>query len=209
MATTHAPGAGFGPGDAHKHRRAAVIAVAVLACAAIGVPAGVRGLDDDDARASAATPTTPAGSVPHHRLGGGIGDEHVLGPQGDLPPLLASSAVGVRAGLRAGARVRVGDITSGSLRRTPAGWQVVVRWAGRLQPLTLRGPVSLTHASWLSADGLLYTRVPTARPGHFTVYAWDPHGGSAYTPPSLVAVSVGQVCFNRSFTAFGNCRVAG
>ena len=206
MATTHAPGAGFRPGDARRHRRAALVAGVVLACLAVGVPFGVRGLDDDDAHA--ATTARQAPSVRHHDHGGGASTAAALGRQGDLPPLLASSSVGVRAGLRSGYRVRIGDITDGTLRRTPGGWQVVVLWAGRLQPLTLHGPVSLGPTSWLSADGLLYTRVPTARPGHFRVYAWDPQGGSAYTPPSLVAVSLGQVCFNRTFTAYGNCRAA-
>jgi hypothetical protein len=209
MATMDAPGAGFRPDDAHRHRRAAVIVGVVLACAAIAVPFGVRGLDDDDAHASAATPTTRVTAAPHHGHHGGTRADAALGPQGDLPPLLASSSVGVRAGPQSGARVRIGDITVGTLRRTPGGWQVVVRWDGRLQPLTLHGPVSLGRASWLSADGLLYSRVPAARPGRFRVYAWDPQGGSAYTPPALVAVSLGQVCFNRSFTAYGNCRAAG
>jgi hypothetical protein len=209
MATTHAPGAGFEPGDAHRHRRAAVIAGVVLACTAVAVPFGVRGLDDDDARASAGTPTAPANQVSHRHQAAGTRSAAALGPRGDLPPLLASSSAGARTGLRPGARVRIGDVTDGSLRRTPAGWQVVVRWAGRLQPLTLHGPVSLGRGSWLSADGLLYTRVPAARPGHFRVYAWDPQGGSAYTPPSMVAVSLGQVCFNPSFTAYGNCRARG
>jgi hypothetical protein len=207
MATTHAPGAGFRPGDAHKHRRAAAIAGVVLACGAIAVPFGVRGLDDDDAHASAAVPTTPATPALQPGHGRGTRTHAALGGQGDLPPLLAPR--GVRPSLQPGARVRIGDITNGTLRRTPRGWQVVVRWDGRLQPLTLHGPVSLGHASWLSAGGLLYTRAPAARPGRFRVYAWDPQGGSAYTPPSLVAVSLGQVCFNRSFTAFGNCRASG
>jgi hypothetical protein len=132
-----------------------------------------------------------------------------MGPQGDLPPLLASTSSGLRIGLQSGARVRIGDITEGRLRRTTDGWRVVVRWDGRRQPLKLRGRVSLGRASWLSADGLLYTRVPTGRPGRFRVYAWDPQGGSAYTPPTLVAVSLGRVCFNSSFTAFGNCRASG
>lgn len=209
MATMHAPGAGVGPGDAGKHRRSAVIAAVVLACAAIAAPFGVRGLDRDGARASAAPPTEPVSVTSPHR-GGGSATLAALGPQGDLPPLLAAPSVGVRAGLQDGEHVRVGDITDGTLRRTPGvGWQVLVRWDGRLQPLTLRGPVSLDQASWVSALGLLYTRVPDGAPGRFHVYAWDPQGGSAYTPPSLVAASLGRVCFNTSFTAFGNCRASG
>ena len=49
----------------------------------------------------------------------------------------------------------------------------------------------------------------SATPDRFRVYSWDPRGGSAYTPPALVANPLGQVCFNRSFTAFGDCRSAG
>lgn len=210
MATMQAPGTGIGPGDAGRHRRWAVISGIALACAAIAVPFGVHGLDRD-ARASAATPpstVTPVTSS--HHQGGSSPTVATLGPQGDLPPLLAAPSVGVRAGLQDGARVRVGDITDGTLRRTPGvGWQVMVRWDGRLQPLTLRGPVSLAQASWVSASGLLYTRVPDGAPGRFRVYAWDPQGGSAYTPPSLVAASLGRVCFNPTFTAYGNCRASG
>jgi hypothetical protein len=41
--------------------------------------------------------------------------------------------------------------------------------------------------------------------GRFDVFAWDPQGGSAYTPPTLVAVDLGPVCFDQAFTAFGDC----
>src|SRR5206468_4921328 len=98
-----------------------------------------------------------------------------LGPQGDLPPLLAPG----RPALRGGARVLVGELTTGTLTLTPGrGWQVLVRWDGRRQALPMRGPVSLADPSWLSSAGLLYTRVPTSTPGRFHVYAWDPQGGS-------------------------------
>jgi hypothetical protein len=185
-----------------------VLAGVVLVAAAIAVPVGVRGLDHDGAHGSAATSTTPVTGTPH-RHGRGTRADAALGSQGDLPPLLASSSVDVRSGLRAGARVRVGNITDGRLRRTSGGWQVVVRWGGRFQPLALRGPVSLRRASWLSAAGLLYTRVPAGTPGRFRVYAWDPQGGSAYTPPALKAIGLGRVCFNPTFTAYGNCQTAG
>jgi len=208
MATTHAPGTGIGPGDARKHgRRSAVIAAVVLAGAAIAVPFGARSLDRDGAL-SAAPPTSPSPTPATHRHH--ARDDATIGPRGDLPPLLPSGGAGVRAALREGARVRVGDITDGTLRRTPgAGWQVVVRWDGRLQPLPTHGPVGLGAASWVSASGLLYTRVPTGITGRFHVYAWDPHGGTAYTPPTLVARDLGRVCFDRTFTAFGDCRAAG
>ena len=48
-----------------------------------------------------------------------------------------------------------------------------------------------------------------ARPGRFRVFAWDPRGATAYTPPTLVAKNLGLACFNRSFTAFGDCGSAG
>lgn len=210
MATTHAPGSGVGPGDAGKHgRRFAVIAAVVLACAAIVVPFGAHGLDRD--RSGATTPTKPSVTTSAGpQVDASADNRAALGPQGDLPPLLASGGADLRHGLRNGARVRLGDITEGVLRRTPgAGWQVLVRWAGKLQPLAIRGPVPLGDTSWVSAAGLLYTRVPTGKPGTFHVYAWDPQGGSAYTPPTLVAVDLGRVCFNASFTAFGNCRASG
>jgi len=199
MATTHVPGTGIGPGDADKHgRRSAVIAGVALACAAIVVPFALHGARHSGATASPAAPVTqaPPTSAVHHES-----RDRALGAQDDLPPLLSSG----RPALRDGARVRVGDITDGTLRRTPRGWQVLVRWDGRLQQLTTRGPVSLGAASWVSASGLLYTRVPTDTPGRFRVYSWDPEGGTAYTPPSLVASELGPVCFDKAFTAFGDC----
>lgn len=213
MATTHVPGTGIATG-LRKHGRTAVIAGVALAVAAIVVPFGVRGLDRDGPRetgAIASVPSpTPAPATAAQRTDHG-GDVATVGPRGNLPPLLAADGDGVRAGLQDGARVRIGDITEGTLRRSHAdGWQVMVRWDGRLQPLPTRGHVALGDGvSWVSASGLLYTRVPTSTPGQFRLYAWDPHGGSAYTPPSLVADSLGRVCFNPSFTAFGNCHAAG
>jgi hypothetical protein len=205
MATTHAPGTGVGPGDAGGHgRRGVVVAAVVLALGVIVVPFGVRSLDHDGARAPAAPPTTTPSPAPAQHRQPGTKDAGV-GPRGDLPALLPAS----RAGLLDGVHVRLGDVTTGALRRTPSGgWQVLVRWNGRLQPVPIRGPVSIggsSSVSWVSAEGLLYTRVATARPHRFRVYAWDPQGGSAYTPPSLVAVTLGPVCFDAGFTTFGTC----
>lgn len=201
MATAQAPGTGIGPGNAGKHgRRSAVIAGIALASAAIVVPFGLRGAGHAGAEASPAAPVTHAPSVPavHHHAG----NDSPLGAQDDLPPLLSSGP----PALRDGVRVRVGDVTEGMLRRTPGGWQVLVRWDGRLQPLPTQGPVSLGATSWVSASGYLYTRVAADTPGRFRVYTWDPDGGTAYTPPSLVSSELGPVCFNKSFTAFGDCR---
>jgi hypothetical protein len=214
MATTHAPGTGIATVARRHGRRTAVIAGVVLVGAAIVVPFGVRGLDRDGPPAAGATGTvpppapSPATAVQRTHQDG---DLAALGPKGDLPPLLAGDGDGVRAGLEDGARVRVGDITEGTVRRSrPDGWQVMVRWDGRLQPLPTRGPVTLRDGvAWVSSSGLLYTRLPTSTPGRFRVYAWEPHGGSAYTPPELVAEHLGRVCFNSSFTSFGTCHAAG
>jgi hypothetical protein len=179
-----------------------VIIAVVLACAAIVVPFGVRALERDARPDTSVTRTTPPPTtdpgVGHrqHRASDGA-----LGSHSDLPALLPART----PSLRDGQAVRIGDITEGTLRRAPAGWQVVVRWDGRLQPLATRGPVSLATASWVSRAGLLYSRVPTGTPGRFHVYAWDAQGGTAYTPPTLVATALGEVCFNQAFTAFGGC----
>jgi hypothetical protein len=183
-----------------------VIAGVVLVCAAIVIPFGLRGIERSGAQASPATqppPTTIQRPAGHHEAPA----DPALGSHGDLPSLLPSRAAGLHPGLR----VRIGDITGGMLRRTPAdGWAVAVRWDGRLQPMIMRGRVSLTDGtSWVSRSGLLYTRVPTDTAGRFRVYAWDPQGGTAYTPPALVATGLGAVCFNSSFTAYGACRAAG
>lgn len=202
MATTHAPGTGIGPGDAGRHgRRTAVIAGVVLVCAAIVVPFGLHGVQRSGAHASttAPPPTTPS-PAGHHQ------DAAVppWGSPADLPSLLPARSAGLRDGLR----VRLGDITDGTLRRTPAGgWQVVVRWNGHDQPLTVQGRVALADGTtWVARSGLLYTRVATETAGRFRVYAWDPEGGTAYAPPTLAASGLGAVCFNDAFTAFGDCR---
>lgn len=199
MAATHAPGTGIGPGNAGKHRwRAAVFAVTVLACAAVALPFAVRGTHATDVQAAPVSATQgPPGPAAHL-----VPTRSALGDPRQLPPLLPSG----RPELRDGQAVRVGDITEGILRRTGAGWQVLVQWGGRLRPLTTRGPVTLGDTSWVSASGLLYTRVPTGTTGRFHVYAWTPRGGSAYTPPLLTATALGRVCFDKAFTAFGDCR---
>jgi hypothetical protein len=185
-----------------------VIAAVVLAVVAIGVPFGIHGLDHDGTPASASTVRdkggTPTKTSAHHHRGA---NHSALGSHRNLPSLLPAATSGL--GLRDRQTVRVGDVTQGTLRRTPTGgWQVVVRWAGRWQALPTHGPasVSLGRASWVSASGLLYTRVPTSTPGRFQVFAWDPQGSSAYTPPTLVASPVGTVCFDAAFTAYGDCR---
>jgi len=205
MATTDASGTGVGPIGKHG-RRATIVAVVALAFAAIVVPFALRAVGGSGGQASAATPVAQPRVAPadHQRPA----TDSALGPHGGLPALLPS-----RSMLTSGAHVRLGDVTDGVLRRTPAGaWQVLVRWNGRLQPVPTRGPVQLAAgaaSSWIAGDGLLYTRVPTGSPDRFRVYSWDPRGGSAYTPPALVANPLGEVCFNRSFTAYGDCRSAG
>lgn len=208
MATTHAPG--IRPDGGRHGRRATVAAAVVLAFAAIVVPFGLHAVGRNGAQASSATHPSATPTTAAHR---DATTDASLGPRGDLPALLPAR----RSSLTDGTRVRLGDVTDGVLRRTPDGrWQVLVRWNSRLQPVALRGPVRLRgyaagqpSVSWVSADRLLYTRVSTASPHRFHVYAWEPRGGSAYTPPRLVATALGRVCFNRTFTAFGDCRTSG
>jgi hypothetical protein len=218
MATTATSGTGVGHGGWWRGRRATVVAVVVLAFAAIVVPFVLRDLGRGGAQASPASrataPADPTRSQQATTSGSDTApvSDPALGPRGDLPALLPA-----RAGLSAGTRVRLGDVTDGLLRRTPDGrWQVLVRWDGRLQPVPTHGPVALgggpgadAPASWVSGEGLLYTRVATTRPDRFRVYRWEPRGGTAYTPPTLMATAVGPVCFNHAFTAFGNCHVTG
>lgn len=209
MAMTHAPGTGLGPGDTGRFghlrigRRTAIVAVVALVLAAVVIPFGLHALDRDRAQAEPATATTatPPPTSPHQPQ-----HDSALGARGDLPALLPALLPAHGPTLRAGQRVRVGDVTLGSLRRTPQGWQVVVRWDGRQQALPTSGPVGLSAATtWVARTGLLYTRVPTATAGRFTVYAWQPEGGSAYTVPTLGALPLGAVCFDAAFTDFGGC----
>jgi hypothetical protein len=205
VATIHVPGTGFGSHGSKRARRIAILGAVILVLAAIVVPFVVHEVGDGDGGGqapAAANPSPPSIAPAAHQR---PASDPALGPAGSLPELLPA-----RSQLTDGAKVRLGDVTDGVLRRTPAGaWQVLVRWDGRLQPVPLRGPVRLAAgpaSSWISENGLIYTRVPTATPGRFRVFAWDPRGASAYTPPTLVSVPLGQVCFNRSFTAFGTCR---
>jgi hypothetical protein len=207
MATTDASGTGVGPAGSHSRRTPlAAVAAAVLACAAIDVPFALHGLHGSGVRATTAPQVAqpsvePAGQQQHEAT------DPALGGHSDLPALLPA-----RSKLVPGAHVRLGDVTDGVLRRMPDGaWKVLVRWNGRLRPVPTRGPVQLAAGaafSWISDEGLLYTRVPTGTPGRFRVYGWDPRGGSAYTPPTLVSMPLGQACFNQDFTAFGNCRTS-
>jgi hypothetical protein len=199
MAITHGPGAEPEPGGAGaRHLRAVAFGVAALVSAAVVVPFALHHLLFGPSHV--VDIAVPAPHVRPHQADSAV---DTLGPRGHLPPLLPAGPAVLRAGLT----VRVGDLTEGTLRRTPgSGWQVVVRWGGRDQPLSVRGPVGLTSgSSWVSAGGVLYTRVATSGAGQFVVYRWRPVGASASTPPSLVAGEVGVVCFNDTFTAFGDC----
>jgi hypothetical protein len=210
MAALHAPGTGAEPAGGRHGRQVAIVAAIALVLAVVVASFGLRGLTGDDAQASPATQPTPSPPWTPTRQDPGV--RAGVGPRGDLPALPPAAR-----SPSAGTRVRLGDITDGVLRRAPdRTWQVRVRWNGRLQPVATRGPVGLggpstayVSASWVSADGLLYTRVPTARPDRFRVYAWEPRGGTAYTPPTLVATDLGSVCFTPTFTAFGDCRTDG
>lgn len=155
-----------GPAQGHHHRRWAVVAGVVLAGLAIVLPFGIDGLDHDGAHASAGLPGSGASG------GTTTAAQHASGSQG-----VAHTT------LRAGLQVRLGNVTTGTLRHTADhGWQVVVMWGGRHQALTMRGPVTLGASSWLDAAGRLHTQG----------YVWKPRGGSAYSVPTLVAVPAGQ-----------------
>lgn len=205
MATMQVPGTGLGVEDlGSRSRRWAVIAAVFLAFLAIVVPFVVDAMHDHGRAATTATQTAPrtaptASPSPHGTTG--PSSDSSLGARGGLPSLLPAQA----PRLADGQPVRVGDVTTGTVHRSAAGWQVLVRWDGRLQALPTRGPLSFGPGTWVARSGLLYTRVSTGTPGRFQVYAWHPIGGSAYTPPTLVATSVGDVCFDRTFTGFGGC----
>ena len=120
MATTDASGTGVGPIGKHG-RRATIVAVVALAFAAIVVPFALRALGGSGGQASAATPVAspPVAPAVHQHAG----TDPALGRHDGLPALLPS-----RSMLTPGAHVRLGDVTDGVLRRTPAGaWQVLVR----------------------------------------------------------------------------------
>jgi hypothetical protein len=119
--------------------------------------------------------------------------------------------------------VRVGDLTQGVLVSQEGGdsdtWRVYVQWGGRVQQLVTQGPLPLgggfgpdgesAYLSWMGRDGRLYTRVGTAEPGRFHVYAWQPSGGTAYDAPALQAVDLGTVCLDETLGTFGTCAAGG
>jgi hypothetical protein len=140
------------------------------------------------------------------RYAGQGGPESVRVPVGWAPSLFRSP-------------VRIGDLTDGVLVSQEGGdsdtWRVYLRWGGGIQQLVTRGPVALgggfsadggsAYLSWMGPDGRLYTRLGTGRPGRDHVYAWQPAGGSAYTPPVLEAVDLGTVCLDETWQTYGTC----
>jgi len=115
--------------------------------------------------------------------------------------------------------VSIGELTDGVLVSREGGgsdtWRVYVAWGGRISALATRGPVVLgagrtargsrAYLSWLGADGRPYTRLDTARPRHFRVWAWLPSAATAWTPPVLVAHSLGTVCLDDLRQTYGTC----
>jgi hypothetical protein len=118
------------------------------------------------------------------------------------------------------APVRLGDGTDAVLLSQEGGdsdtWRVYVDLGGQVQRLGQQGPVRLgggftqdgdrVYLSWLTPAGSLFTRVGTVRPGHYRVYAWQPSGGDATTPPTLVAHDLGPVCIDDMWQTYGTCR---
>jgi hypothetical protein len=172
--------------------------------------AGRAGVTTDDGYTWTLHRATPMGSVEtvHDRLVvTGHGTTQVVPvPPGSAPRMFHRP-------------VRVGDLTDGVLLGQEGGdsdtWRVYVRWGGRVQQLRTRGPVALgggftrtgrtAYLSWMSADGRLYTRVGTSRPGHYRVYAWVPSGATAGTAPVLGAQDLGVVCVDRARGTYGTC----
>src|SRR5262245_44105789 len=155
VATIHVPGTGVGPHGGKHGRRVAIIAAVLLAFAAIVAPFALRDLGRSGAQASAATHVSAPSPTASAR-GHSTATDAAVGPRGHLPALLPGHTK-----LTNGTHVRLGDLTSGVLRRTPDGtWKVLVRWNGRLQPLPTRGPVELVRGSgargsttWISNEG--------------------------------------------------------
>ncbi len=169
-------------------------------------PAGVRTdgevwtLRRDDA-------STAAESARFHLVVTGRGGSQTVAvPAGWAPVLLRRPA-------------RVGDLTQGVLVSQEGGdsdtWRVFVRWGGRVQPLHTRGPVPLgggftadgatAYLSWMTPDGRLFTRIGTARPGRFHLYAWVPGDASASRAPLLRARDLGVVCLDATRGTYGAC----
>jgi hypothetical protein len=115
--------------------------------------------------------------------------------------------------------VNVGELTDGVLVSQGGGdadtWRVYVDWAGGIVELETSGSVSLgsrfagsndaAYLSWQGADGRLYTRVGTTTPGRFRVWAWQPTGATAWTPPTLHADDLGVVCIDDLLQTYGTC----
>lgn len=151
-----------------------------------------------------ATPPGPPES-PHMDLVLRSGDltAHVLVPAG-WPPVLRPRTVAPGG-------------VSGVLISQEGGdsdtWRVYVDHDGRPVELPAQGPIALgggfapgtgaAYLSWVAADGSLFTRVGTARPGHYRVYAWAPDGSTSV--PTLQAHDLGVACFDDLFGTYGTC----
>ena len=126
-----------------------------------------------------------------------------LGSQADLPPLLPSRAADSRTAHRCGSatspRAR-SVVRRGAGRSSSGGAAVSSRphpGAGRPR----RDLMGLGRRPPLHAGPHRHSRpVPRLHLG--------PGGGTAYTPPSLISSELGRSCFNKTFTAFGDCRVS-
>jgi hypothetical protein len=120
-----------------------------------------------------------------------------------------------------GSAVRLEDGRSAVLVSQEGGdsdtWRVYVDLDGRVQPLSTRGPVRLgggftqtnvglrVRYSWLTPEGRLFTRVGTGHEGQYHVWAWQPTGGDARTPPALIAHDLGIVCLDETLDTYGTC----
>jgi hypothetical protein len=175
-----------------------------------GRQAGSAGVTTDDGFTWTLQPANPPGPAESARV------DLVVDGHG------TTQAVAVPPGWAPGMFIRparVGDLTDGVLLGQEGGdsdtWRVYVRWAGRVQQLETRGPVALgggftrsggtAYFSWMSADGRLYTRIGTPRPGHYRVYAWVPNGATASTAPVLEAQDLGIVCLDETWGTYGTC----
>jgi len=154
-----------------------------------------------------ATPPGPAESTNYDLVvKGGGSTQSIAVPAGWAPAIYGTPA-------------RIGDLTQGVLLSQEGGdsdtWCVYVRWGGQVQQLQTQGPVGLgggftsggmtAYLSWMSGDGQLFTRVGTPRPDRYHVYAWQPIGASASTPPTLVAEDLGVVCIDQTLDTYGSC----
>jgi hypothetical protein len=172
--------------------------------------AGPGGIVTPDGYAWSLRRATPLGSVESANydlvVKGGGTTQSIAVPAGWAPAMYRTPA-------------RIGDLTQGVILSQEGGdsdtWRVYVRWGGQVQQLQTQGPVGLgggftsggmtAYLSWMSADGSLYTRFGTPRPGHFHVYAWMPTGVSASTAPVLAAQDLGVVCIDQTLDTYGTC----